>query len=210
MRHFNYNVAKIRTEDGKDWQGIPALHGKNLYETAVEYGFEGTEDDWFNMLITDGWISVYQNFKAEFDKFVEETYGKFVEQVYGSFVQTILSRTINGHAFDKDITLNSNDVGAANKTLTNVALNDFITIAKAAGFETSGGVDTTQTVFNSDGSITETLSTGVAKTTVFNPDGSITENYTMANGEQVQKVITFNSDGSISETITDIENTTEE
>ena len=200
MRHFNYNVVKIKDKDG-NWIGIPALQGYNLYETAVKYGYQGTEDEWFNMLITDGWISVYQDFHSEFERFVEETYNKFVDETYANFVQTVLTRTINGHAFDKDITLTPNDVGAADKSLANVALNDFITIAKAAGFETGGGVETTQTVFNEDGSITETFSTGDVKITIFNEDGSITESYVMASGELITKTITFNEDGSISETL---------
>lgn len=59
------------------------------------------------------------------------------------------------------------------------------------------------TVFNSDGSITETNSDGDTKVTVFNADGSITETFTGAeSGVQIQKVTTFNSDGSISEALT--------
>lgn len=188
MRHFNYNVVKIKSQDDGEWKGIPALHGKNLYETAVEYGFEGTEDDWFNMLITDGWITPYQNLKAAFELFRD----------------LMLARTINGYALNKDIVLVPNDVGAADKALTNVLNNDFITKAKECGFDTGAGVIATQTVFNSDGSITETSSDGVVKTTVFNADGSITENYTLATGDRVQKVTTFNSDGSISETVTTV------
>ena len=185
MKHFNYNVVKIKSQNDGKWVGIPALQGKNLYETAVEYGFEGTEDEWFNMIVTDGWVTPYQNLKAAFELFRD----------------LMLARTINGHALDEDITLSPDDVGTANKTLTNVTNNDFITKAKACGFDTTGGIDTTQTVFNSDGSITETMSTGDVKTTVFNSNGSITETYNMASGETIVKTITFNSDGSISETL---------
>lgn len=199
MRHFNYNVVKIKSQNDGEWVAIPALQGKNLYETAVEYGFQGTEDDWFNMLITDGWITPYQNLKAAFELFRD----------------LMLGRTINGHALDEDIVLVPDDVGAANKTLTNVQNNDFITKAKECGFDTGAGVLATQTVFNDDGSITETSSDGSVKVTVFNEDGSITENYTLATGDQVQKTITFNEDGSISETVSTVteeveEETTEE
>ena len=56
-----------------------------------------------------------------------------------------------------------------------------------------------ETVFNEDGSITETNSEGHTKTTVFNEDGSITETFT---GEKtITKTTTFNEDGNISEVI---------
>lgn len=53
------------------------------------------------------------------------------------------------------------------------------------------------TVFNADGSVTETdLDSGVVTTTVFNADGTITETF----GSKT-KTTTFNPDGSISEAI---------
>ena len=55
------------------------------------------------------------------------------------------------------------------------------------------------TVFNSDGSITETNEKGQTLTTTFNDDGSITEQFV---GEKtITKTITFNSDGTITEVI---------
>lgn len=61
------------------------------------------------------------------------------------------------------------------------------------------GLADSMTVFNSDGSITESdPNSGVTMTTVFNVDGSITE--TMSNGVQTRsKTTTFNVDGSITE-----------
>lgn len=57
-----------------------------------------------------------------------------------------------------------------------------------------------ETVFNADGSITETFQDGSTKKTVFNQDGSITETFTA--GTQVMiKTTSFNEDGSISEVI---------
>lgn len=57
----------------------------------------------------------------------------------------------------------------------------------------------TTTIFNEDGSITETNSDGETVTTNFNEDGSITEVFT---GEKtITKTITFNADGSITEVI---------
>lgn len=55
------------------------------------------------------------------------------------------------------------------------------------------------TVFNSDGSITETNSKGETLTITFNSDGSITE--TFVGEKTLSKTTTFNSDGTISEVI---------
>ena len=54
------------------------------------------------------------------------------------------------------------------------------------------------TVFNADGSITETNGKGEALTTVFNDDGSITE--TLVGAKTITKTTTFN-EGGISEVI---------
>lgn len=55
------------------------------------------------------------------------------------------------------------------------------------------------TIFNDDGSITETNSKGEKMTTRFNADGSITETF---EGEKIiTKTTTFNEDGSISEVV---------
>lgn len=55
------------------------------------------------------------------------------------------------------------------------------------------------TVFNVDGSITETNSKGEVLTTFFNDDGSITE--TFVGEKTITKTTTFNADGSIAEVI---------
>ena len=61
------------------------------------------------------------------------------------------------------------------------------------------GFEAKETVFNADGSITETNALGHTLHTVFNDDGSITETFT---GEKtISKKTTFNSDGSISEVL---------
>ena len=56
-----------------------------------------------------------------------------------------------------------------------------------------------ETVFNPDGSITETNSLGQTLTTVFNADGSVTE--TLSGEKTISLTTTFNSDGSISEVL---------
>ena len=61
------------------------------------------------------------------------------------------------------------------------------------------GFITNTTIFNDDGSITETNSKGEVLTTIFNDDGSITETLS---GEKIISLTTkFNADGSISEVL---------
>lgn len=59
------------------------------------------------------------------------------------------------------------------------------------------GFQAQNTVFNSDGSITETNGLNQAKTTTFNSDGSVTEKF--VGDKTITKKTTFNSDGSITE-----------
>ena len=59
------------------------------------------------------------------------------------------------------------------------------------------GFEETETVFDADGSITETNSFGDVLHTEFNPDGSIVETFTNENGLSIKKTTTFNADGSI-------------
>ena len=61
------------------------------------------------------------------------------------------------------------------------------------------GFIATNTVFNSDGSITETNSKGERLITSFNADGSITERF--VGDKTITKNTTFNDDGSITEVI---------
>ena len=61
------------------------------------------------------------------------------------------------------------------------------------------GFHACSTIFNDDGSITETNQDGHTKTTMFNADGSITE--TFVGEKTITKTTTFNADGSISEVI---------
>lgn len=61
------------------------------------------------------------------------------------------------------------------------------------------GFEAQTTVFNADGSITETNAAGQTKTTVFNPDGSITE--TFVGEKTITKTTNFDSNGGISEVI---------
>ena len=55
------------------------------------------------------------------------------------------------------------------------------------------------TVFNADGSITETNSKGQTKTTSFEDEGTVKEVFVCE--KTITKITTFNDDGSISEVI---------
>jgi hypothetical protein len=62
------------------------------------------------------------------------------------------------------------------------------------------GMEASETVFNADGSITETYSTGVYITS-FPANGDIVETFTATTGQVITKTTVFNQDGSISEVI---------
>lgn len=61
------------------------------------------------------------------------------------------------------------------------------------------GFQETKTVFNDDGSITETNEKGETLVTVFNADGSITKTFTNVDGVTIALKTVFNDDGSIEE-----------
>jgi hypothetical protein len=67
----------------------------------------------------------------------------------------------------------------------------------------STGFIAQNTVFNSDGNITETSVNGSKNVTTFNADGSITEKLYATDGTTIlfTHVTTFNADGSITETV---------
>lgn len=62
------------------------------------------------------------------------------------------------------------------------------------------GFDNVTTVFNEDGSITETNALGEVCTTTFNADGSITETF-VANGQTMIKQTIFEPSGAIREEV---------
>lgn len=80
------------------------------------------------------------------------------------------------------------------KTLTQVG-----TPINRANLMAMQGFVANTTVFNSDGSITETNGKGETLTTTFNSDGSITE--TFVGSKEITKTTSFGSDGKITEVI---------
>lgn len=81
-KRFNSTLAKIKNSDGV-YEPIPALKGATPYEIAVRNGFEGTEEEWFNLNFDDGWVTRYQeleNDKAnKTDVYSKEYFDDFVE-----------------------------------------------------------------------------------------------------------------------------------
>lgn len=70
-----------------------------------------------------------------------------------------------------------------------------------AGLMAIQGMENSSTVFNADGSITESFNNGTVKTTTFNADGSITETVVFTEtGQTYSQTTVFNSDGSITVT----------
>ena len=74
------------------------------------------------------------------------------------------------------------------------------TALNRANFMAMQGFGNVETVFNADGSISESFQDGSTKKTVFNQDGSIAETF-MAGAQVMIKTTSFNEDGSISEVI---------
>jgi hypothetical protein len=102
-------------------------------------------------------------------------------------------KLLSGETVLSEVTIEG---GAAETVSTNLesAINDL-------SDSVASRTQTKTTVFNSDGSITETLADGRKKNTVFNADGSITETLSKADGTVIwtNKTV-FNADGSITET----------
>lgn len=62
-RKFNHAILRIKNADGK-FDALSALRGQNSYELAVKAGFQGTEEEWMDSIIGDGWIGAYQEVEA--------------------------------------------------------------------------------------------------------------------------------------------------
>jgi hypothetical protein len=58
-RKFNHAILRIKNADGK-YDALSALRGQNSYELAVKAGFQGTEEEWMDSIIGDGWIGAFQ------------------------------------------------------------------------------------------------------------------------------------------------------
>lgn len=54
---LNYNVIKVKNSATGEWEAFPALKGESVYDIAVRYGYVGSEDDFVQEIISDGWVN---------------------------------------------------------------------------------------------------------------------------------------------------------
>lgn len=64
MRKINSAIARVRNSAG-EFEALPALRGLDSYHLAVQNGFDGTEEEWMNSIIGDGWIGAFQELEAK-------------------------------------------------------------------------------------------------------------------------------------------------
>lgn len=68
---LNYNVIMVKNATTGAWEGFPALKGESVYDIAVRTGYIGSEDDFMEALLSDGWVNAVldlDNRKAEKDE----------------------------------------------------------------------------------------------------------------------------------------------
>lgn len=70
-KYFKSASVRVKDKYGK-YVMIPALRAPSGYELAVEAGFEGTEEEWLELMIGDGWIGAFQTLENEFEDHVAE------------------------------------------------------------------------------------------------------------------------------------------
>lgn len=68
MRRFNSNIVRVKNSTTGDYEPLAALRGYSSYELAVANGFEGTEEEWMESIIGDGWVGAYQDISKRFDE----------------------------------------------------------------------------------------------------------------------------------------------
>lgn len=63
MRRINSSIIRIKNSSG-GYEALNALRGYSSYELAVRCGFEGSEEEWMNSIIGDGWVGAFQSLEA--------------------------------------------------------------------------------------------------------------------------------------------------
>lgn len=81
---LNYNVAMIKNLEGK-WEGVPALKGESVYDIAVRHGYEGTEAEWIQDLISDGWVNAALQLSNRIDETNTRLDGR-IDEVIASII----------------------------------------------------------------------------------------------------------------------------
>lgn len=54
------SIIRVKNSQGK-YDTLSALRGASSYQIAVDNGFQGTEEEWVESIIGDGWIGAFQN-----------------------------------------------------------------------------------------------------------------------------------------------------
>ncbi len=63
MRRINSSIIRIKNSSG-GYESLTALRGYSSYELAVQCGFEGSEEEWMNSIIGDGWVGAFQQLES--------------------------------------------------------------------------------------------------------------------------------------------------
>lgn len=108
---FSSVTAMIKNEKG-EYEGIPALRGIDSYELARKNGFEGSEEEWLESIIGDGWVGAFQQLE---------------------------SRTVNGKPLTSNINLTSDDIPIS--TNDDMSISEAIAAASAAYVAFVGNVN---------------------------------------------------------------------
>lgn len=62
-RTFNHAILRIKNAAG-NYDALSALRGQNSYELAVKLGFTGSEEEWMESIIGDGWVGAFQELET--------------------------------------------------------------------------------------------------------------------------------------------------
>lgn len=112
MKMFSSVTAMIKNEKG-EYEGIPALRGVDSYELARKNGFEGSEEEWLDSIIGDGWVGAFQQLE---------------------------SRTVNGHPLSANVELTTDDIPLSGNN--DMSISEAISAANAAYLAFVGNVNT--------------------------------------------------------------------
>ena len=146
---------------------------QELDVTDVFNQFQNALNEYLGMMSEE-----YDEWLESFTEFSEEQQAAFME--WFENLQYVLDGDVAGHLQNEIDDINDRD--------------DLEDSKKPWGYLTKG------TSFAADGSIVETDTNGTT-TTVFNADGTITETWVSTDNITKRKTTTFNADGSISETV---------
>ena len=62
-KRFNHTIVRVKNSEGK-YEYLPALRGQDPYEVAVEAGFTGTQKEWMETIIGNGWVEAVSRLEA--------------------------------------------------------------------------------------------------------------------------------------------------